>query len=496
MSRLRVLLGSTDRKLVATLLLLLLVLAGAVLWAGAVVTRQYVEEVEQGLQRELAAHLVAEEPLFDSGEIDPDALYHVFHTLMVLNPRNECYLTEPTGRLLAWNAPEGSVRLERVDLEPIRKFLAGERLPLRGDDPRHPEETKIFSVAPIPGEDDGAIAGYLYIVLAGELYASVADRLASSYILREGLTLTVAVLAATALLGILLFRLLTRRLRRLDRRIRRFGDDGFAPPSLDREDRSLVPDEIDRLGDTFDLMAHRMSEHVERVERADRLRRELVTNVSHDLRTPVATLRGYLETLLLKHDTLDEEERRRYLEIAHAQSERLGRLVEELFELARLDSGDIELERETFSLSELVQDVASKFALRATERGVDLETRLSRDAPPVTGDLRLLERTLENLIENALRHTEAGGRVRVSVESGEERVRVSVEDTGHGIPEDELPRIFDRFFQGQRDPGRADGGTGLGLAIARRVLELHDSRIEVSSREGEGSRFSFALAVV
>jgi signal transduction histidine kinase len=210
----------------------------------------------------------------------------------------------------------------------------------------------------------------------------------------------------------------------------------------------------------------------------------------------VATLRGYLETLLLKHDTLDEEERRRYLEIAHAQSERLGRLVEELFELARLDSGDIELECEAFSLSELVQDVASKFALRAEERGVELETRLSRDAPPVRGDLRLLERTLENLIENALRHTEAGGRVRVSVEPGEERVRVSVEDTGHGIPEDELPRIFDRFFQGQRDPGRADGGTGLGLAIARRVLELHDSRIEVSSREGEGSRFSFALAVV
>ena len=266
-----------------------------------------------------------------------------------------------------------------------------------------------------------------------------------------------------------------------------------------------MPDEIDRLGETLDALSSRLGTQVQELERTDLLRRELVANVSHDLRTPVASLQGYLETLLLKEESLDEGSRREYLEIALAQSERLGRLVAELFELARLDSGDLELQREAVSLPELAQDVAQKFKLRAEEQRVKLETDLDVSAPPIEADLRLLERTLENLLENALRHTDDGGEVRLSVAglgSGDDKqLRVSVADTGCGIASEDVPHIFDRFYRGRNsdrttwleNAGRSEG-TGLGLAIAKRVVELHGSQITVDTAVGRGTEFSFQLA--
>jgi signal transduction histidine kinase len=179
--------------------------------------------------------------------------------------------------------------------------------------------------------------------------------------------------------------------------------------------------------------------------------------------------------------------------------------VAELFELARLDSGDLELEREAFSLPELAQDVAQKFKLRAEKQHVRLETELDVSAPQVEGDLRLLERTLENLLENALRHTEDGGFVRLCVSGSDsdsgKQLRVSVADTGCGIAAEDVPYIFDRFYRGRgtestgwlEAAGRSEG-SGLGLAIAKRVVELHGSQIAVDTAVGKGTEFSFHLA--
>ena len=183
----RVLFGSVYRKLAFSLLALLILFSAALVYLNLATTELYFEEVEQGLNRELAAHLVAEQPLLEGGVVNDENLYHVFHTLMVINPRIECYLLDPNGKLLAFNAPEGKVVTETVDLEPVKAFLDGAQLPLRGPDPRHPETDKIFSAAPVELED-GSLAGYLYVVLAGEQYAGVADRFRRSLVLRQGFT--------------------------------------------------------------------------------------------------------------------------------------------------------------------------------------------------------------------------------------------------------------------------------------------------------------------
>jgi hypothetical protein len=220
------------------------------------------------------------------------------------------------------------------------------------------------------------------------------------------------------------------------------------------------------------------------------LRRDLVANVSHDLRTPLVAMRGYLEVLSTRGDALPAAERHGYLQIALRQCEHLGRLVDELFELARLDFDGIALERETFALGELAHDVVQKFALAAGQRGVRLALEAAPALPRVHADLFLIERVFDNLIDNALRHTPAGGDVRIVLDATTEGARACVVDSGGGIAEGDLAQVFDRRWRGAASAAASAGG-GLGLAIARRIVELHGARIAVESSPARGTCFTF-----
>ena len=218
-----------------------------------------------------------------------------------------------------------------------------------------------------------------------------------------------------------------------------------------------------------------------------------MSNISHDLRTPLAALQGYLETLHMKDELLSTQERKSYLATALKRVARLNALIGSLFELAKLDAGEAQPQLELFSLAELVQDETQQFALAAQRKGVQLQALQSEDLPMVLGDIGLIERALENLIDNALRHTAAGGKVCISLSRCEENarqcVRVRVSDTGEGIAASDLPHIFERNFRA----AQSDEGAGLGLAITKRILELHGETVEVQSELGQGTNFSFRL---
>ena len=282
---------------------------------------------------------------------------------------------------------------------------------------------------------------------------------------------------------------MTRPLRRLAARMQDFRqeDSGDEPVSTGG-------DEVRLLERTFDRMARRIDHQMEDIERMALARRELIANVSHDLRTPIASLRGYLDTLALKNGALSKEERDEYLQIAVRQSERLGKLVQELFELTKLDAREIEPKLERFKLAELVQDNVQRFQLRAMEKGVRLRADFDPDLPPVRADIGLMERALENLIDNALRFTPAGGSVSLELREDPNRLEVRVIDTGCGIFADDLPHIFDRHWRSRSGSATVSEGAGLGLAITRRILELHDTGLEISSAPGVGTTASFFLA--
>jgi signal transduction histidine kinase len=254
-------------------------------------------------------------------------------------------------------------------------------------------------------------------------------------------------------------------------------------------------DEVDQLGQHFDRMAGRMQAMLEELKTRDTLRAELVNGVSHDLRTPLTCLHGYLETLNLKWEDLGPAERREYFDTALRHSERLGRLVNELFELAKLEARATRPRYEPFSPAELLQDVTQKFRLEAGRNRIDLETQLDERSPFVTADIGLIERVLENLIANAINHTPDGGRILVGLLPGAKSVNLSVADNGCGITPQDLPHVFERYYRGPHAMEDDATHAGLGLAIARRIVALHHSELRVSSGVNMGARFEFDLPV-
>jgi len=481
-------------KLAVTLFVLLVLFGLFIVHMMRAGNEMYQQEVAQKLNADLAAYIVKEQPLISGDTVNRDALEHLFHMLMVVNPSIELYLLDPNGKIIDHAAPAERIKRSQVDLQPIQQFLSGDAMfPLSGDDPRDAQRAKVFSAARIPAS--GPLQGYLYIILGGEHYAGMVELLRDSYIFRSSSQVLLAALIIALLAGLLVFALLTQRLRRLTQDIRAYSERE-KPAYTGQADTPAGSDEIVCLEQAYRQMATRIDQQLQELQQTDNLRRELVTNISHDLRTPLTTLQGYLETLALKNPALSEADRKQYLHTAIRHCNHLTELVDELFELARLDSCDRISYSEPFSLSELVHDIVQKYHLKAGERGINLAIETGDAAPMVYGDIGMLERVLENLIDNALRHTADNGRVSITLNPQGDHVTVRVTDTGCGIPADKLKHVFDRFYRAGNSLPDNGQHAGLGLAIARRIVELHGSHIEVSSEEGKGTEFSFSITAV
>lgn len=476
-------------------------------------TQRYQQEVSQHLNRPLAASLTAHLAAKNLLSPDPAVLQKArseIKYLMVINPNIDVYLLDAQGTILASSGSPEEIRRSRVSLTPLHRFLRGAApLPLLGDDPRAARGQKIFSAAsfpvkrrPISGQTQSDVSqGYVYVTLNDGPSASVAGLLGKSYVLRSGVWAIAVVLALASVAGLLLFRLLTRRLRRLTAAIETFQNRSYREPeallpvdllSL-RPDAATSGDEIDRLGTVYFQMSQRIQGQIQELAQADAHRREMVSNVSHDLRTPLAALHGYLETLLMKEGRLTPVEQRNYLQIALRHTERLAKLVGELFELARLDAREVQVHLEPFLLGELVQDVVQQYNLASQQKKLRLQCLLSGDLPMVYADIALIERVLHNLLENAMRYTPEGGSITLSLTPQAGSIEVRITDTGIGIPQEDLPHIFERFYRVPSQPDQA-GCAGLGLAITRRILELHHSAIVVESVPDQGTSFAFHLA--
>jgi signal transduction histidine kinase len=243
-------------------------------------------------------------------------------------------------------------------------------------------------------------------------------------------------------------------------------------------------DEVGQLADAFNRMAGEM-------DSVERLRRDLVANVSHELKTPISALRAHLENLL---DGV-EEPNPAVIQVMLQQSERLSRLVDELLDLSRLEAGDVPLEIEPVPLGLLVERVIKEVEVARPDRARALAMRneVPPDLPPVEADRERVHQVLFNLLENAVRFTPPGGEVTVQAVRENGAYTVSVQDTGPGIPKEHIPLVFERFYRVDTSRSREDGGTGLGLAIARSVVEAHGGRIWAESTDAIGARFTFVL---
>lgn len=243
----------------------------------------------------------------------------------------------------------------------------------------------------------------------------------------------------------------------------------------------------------MNTMADTILRNMNELKEVDKLRRDLIANISHDIRTPISIIHGYVETLLMKHDTLDAQKQQEYLQTIMKSTERLKRLMTDLFELSKLESRQISPKIEPFFIFDLLQDLSRKYKLLAQERNIQFEIELPSKMPVVCADIALIERVLQNLIDNALNYTPENGVVKIKMEEQSSQVSISVVNTGPGIASEELSKIFDRYYKVESNhPNR---GTGLGLAIVKNILEIHQADIRVFSEKQGDTVFSFSLPI-
>lgn len=486
-------------RLIIKLWVILSVLVIAMAISFVLITNHYSQQqfmaTQQRLNSPLAQHVIDEkfsngDPYLEDGSINKALFGDLMHDMMAVNRSIEVYLLGADGEVLYSVVLDHGEKqpVKFVDTEPIYNFIksAGNELIL-GKDPRDFESDKIFSAAQF--EQNGS-TGFVYIILSGASYEAASRAVFGEYLTDFGLeTLIIAVLF-TLLLGALLLWLFTSNLRQMTRVVQRFKNGDMKARILNPKSSDLTV-----FASTFNDMADTLEENVSQLQGVDSLRRQLVANISHDLRTPLSVLKGYSETVLEKHDLLSKEEQLNYLKIINSNSDKLNGLVEQLFEYSKLEAKQIEPYMERFNITDLCLDLVAKFQLAASQKQIKLLLENSESSNIIVyADIGLIERAMTNLLENALKFTPQDGTITISVEKNHDQCKVMINDTGIGIKEENHHLIFERF--GQESTEMKHQGAGIGLAIVKRILELHDSTIELKSKYNSGSTFSFQLPAI
>jgi len=441
--------------------------------------------------------------LFEMHERYPEDFTVFLKNLVLFEPDTQLYLLDPEGTVLA---STGSVQLPpgfKVAMDPVRQAAtrpgAGY---VMGDDPERMDADAIVTARPVgrrairSGEP---VAGYLYLVCHKEGLPATRWQVLRASFAQPAMWLITAIVALTTVLAALVIGSVTRPLKRLTQAVAALSEKGLQEGAAHAQ--PLLPpatrDEFGQLTQAFGAMLATLRKQWDALRRLDHFRREAVSNLSHDLRSPLTATTACLETLQARWaGDATRQDDHRLAEVALRNTRNAARMVQSLGDLATLDEPAFQLRRERVDLHELLADIAARFAERAAQRGVVLSALHDGEHPVVAEvDVELFERAVANLVDNALKFCGAGCHITVQAEERVHEVVVSVRDTGPGIAEADLPQLFDRFYQARQSvaPATGEGGKGLGLAIVKRIIELHGGSVAVTSSLTHGTEVKLVL---
>ena len=301
----------------------------------------------------------------------------------------------------------------------------------------------------------------------------------------------------TAVGGIILAALLSLFFSRfLSKPLVKMNKAALAMASGDYQQRIDIEtnDEIGLLSNSLNTLASRLQEKISQLVQQEQIRREFVTNVAHDIKTPLAVMQGFTEAMI---DGLvkTENDREKYLQNILEEINSLKRLVNEVLDLKRMEEGKFDFDKEPCDMRDIIDRVQRKITQLAAEKDLQMEISVDKKVPAVNCNSDRMERVLINLIANAIRHTPKGGKISIVVTAKANQVHLRISDTGEGIAPEDLPMIWERFYKGDKSRTRTQGGTGLGLAIVKRIVEGHGGQINVESKLKEGTTFNIVLPV-
>ncbi|ANI89591.1 two-component sensor histidine kinase [Arachidicoccus ginsenosidimutans] len=473
-------------KITAVFTVLLIVLGIVFVQIASRFSKSYYTAAHQELYGDVAKHLATFTQPFKNGKPDTSVTHDIIHSTMVANPSVEVYLLDTAGKIVDYVVPDTTVQIHHVNIAKVKQWLAADAMhrPM-GDNPKQPNEPSIFSAAPV--YENSKLEGYVYAVLASEKQKEILSALnmhlhsrLSSYIFFTALTVAFIV-------GIVTFFLITDSICRIAAVVKRFKEGDYTARI-----HGYAEGNLGMLTSTFNEMADVIVDNFDKITATDKFRQELIANVSHDLRTPLSIMQGYVETMMMKKDSLSQSDKEKFLSVIHDSTKKLSGLVEQLFQYAKLEANLVTPEKESFLISELASDILMAYQLKADEKNIHLKIDAPSNLPPVFADIALTERVLQNLLDNAFKFTPEGGSITIRLTETQAGIGVQVADTGIGIAPEEQAFIFERYKQldNKNVPKK---GMGIGLAIVKKILELHQSTIEVISEPGKGTAFKFVL---
>ena len=510
---------SLYKRLVISLTLVFAGIIYLIIWWSGELRENTQLESEQRLHLGLAKHLVQDNPLLADGVYDYDGLKNLFHTLMMLGPSFEFYYLDPNGRILTYSAEPGKIKRSHIDIEPVKQLISGiQPLPILGDDPKSSglltkqlsldttslsneepinsidQDKKIFSAAPV--YNNNVLQGYLYMIIGGEIHDSILAAVKKDN--QFGDTSIIAAISIAFMLAILLvlFRFFTLPLCKISNSLKDLGNGQWNKQGVSLNLDFPKDDELQLVVSTINNLLGKIQGQFSQLENIDEQRRILLADLSHDLRTPLASLQGYIETLYMHGERLSADERKKFINISMKNSKNLKRLIDQIFELAYLEGGQVTLKNESVALGELLYDVAAKFELKAARKNIVINVEPAECNYQIFSDIGKLERVLSNLIDNAIRHTPKQGEITLSVfevTGDKQQLRIEVKDTGIGINQQELAHIFQARYRASNTREDTQPHAGLGLAISKSLVALFKSDLSVESEEGTGTRFSFQV---
>jgi len=489
---------SLYQRLALTLCAAFIIMASLlVAWSNSLV-QQSKYQAEQKLHVNLAEHLAHDNPLLQDGVYDKPALENLFHTLMLLGPAFEFYFLDDKGNILTYSAEPAKIKRKSVSLLPIKQLIAKpQQVPIFGDDPRGFTNKKIFSASPVyQGE---LLQGYLYIIIGGQIYDSIFSQVQADKELQKYGAFVIASLLLLLLILLAVFHYFTHPVRELAKQMQALKAVQYDQTKIhlkqwgSTSSHNIDSNEVHFLGATFNDMVMQINQQFSLLTENDRLRRELLAHLSHDLRTPLATMQGYIETLAIKGDELSNSQRQEYLTTVQRNVSQLKRMIDQIFELAHLENGQVSVNLETFAIGELLHDILEKFTLKAADKNISLSLQPQYCQFIVYSDIAKLERIITNLLENAIRHTASDGEIIMTVSQHSSQVKVSVTDNGNGISKEDIAYIFDARYRASNAIEDNILHTGLGLAISQKLSKVLNSELIVKSELGTGTCFSLSI---
>ncbi len=452
-------------------------------------TTYYHQASTQLLNKEVAAHIAKFTSPFTPSGISKQKADSVFQNAMVLSPSAEVYFLDTTGKVIYFHASEKEIREWQIDLLPIRKYIAtkGEQY-VKGTDPKDPASAKIFSAAEVQHETKRL--GFIYVILDSKKSEGVMDLIFGSHILNLAIKAIVVVILLSLIFSFLYLRRIRKNFGQMISVLERFENGDYKARFALRKN-----DELEPVTHAFNKMADLLSLSISKLTRSEKERKNFIAIISHDLRTPLSIARGYTETLLLKREKGDisAEEQERYSQLIYNKMLQIENMVKQLFELSKMDAVEFSSKKEPFVLSEIVQEAITNLQLHADEAKVSLKCTQCLYHVWVNADISMMERVVQNLVDNAIKNTPEGGAVEASMAVENDELIFRLQNDGPPLPLD-LQTWINFYKEEDSLSDSRPQKLGLGLLIVQKILGLHHTSLKAYTQDDKNV-FTFKLPV-